>query len=63
VVTRAAHLRDHSASCGGRRQRLPGLLRRSLFLPDWFVRRRGLAMSLAFGVGVGSMILLPWLQT
>ncbi len=35
----------------------------SLFLPNWFVRRRGLAMSLAFsGVGVGSIILLPWLQ-
>ena len=35
----------------------------SLYLPNWFVRRRGLAMSLAFsGVGVGSVILLPWLQ-
>ena len=36
----------------------------SLFLPNWFVRRRGLAMSVAFsGVGVGSIILLPWVQT
>jgi MFS family permease len=35
----------------------------SLFLPNWFVRRRGLAMSLAFsGVGVGSITLLPWVQ-
>ena len=35
----------------------------SLYLPNWFVRRRGLAMSVAFsGVGVGSIILLPWLQ-
>jgi MFS family permease len=36
----------------------------SLFLPNWFVRRRGLAMSIAFsGVGVGSILLLPWVQS
>ena len=35
----------------------------SFFLPNWFVRRRGLALSVAFsGVGVGSIILLPWVQ-
>ena len=35
----------------------------SLFLPHWFVRRRGLAIGIAFaGVGVGSMVLFPWLQ-
>lgn len=35
----------------------------SLFLPNWFVQRRGLAMSIAFsGVGIGSMVLLPWMQ-
>jgi MFS family permease len=40
-----------------------GYTGQSLFLPNWFVRRRGLAMSLAFsGVGVGSIIVLPWLQ-
>ncbi len=36
----------------------------ALFLPNWFVRRRGLAISVAFsGVGVGSIIVLPWLGT
>jgi MFS family permease len=35
----------------------------ALFLPSWFVRRRGLAISIAFsGVGVGSIVLLPFLQ-
>jgi MFS family permease len=34
-----------------------------LFLPAWFARRRGLAMSIAFaGVGVGSIVLLPAMQ-
>jgi MFS family permease len=35
----------------------------SLYLPNWFVRQRGLAISIAFsGVGVGSIILFPWIQ-
>ncbi len=35
----------------------------SLFLPNWFVRRRGTAIGLAFsGVGIGSIVMLPWLQ-
>ena len=41
-----------------------GYTGQSLFLPNWFVRRRGLASSLTFaGVGVGSIVLLPWLQS
>jgi len=35
----------------------------SLFLPNWFIRRRGMAMGIAFaGVGIGSVTLLPWVQ-
>jgi MFS family permease len=35
----------------------------SLYLTRWFVRRRGLALSVAFsGVGIGSILILPWLQ-
>jgi len=35
----------------------------AVYLPNWFVRRRGLAMSIAFsGVGVGSIVVLPALQ-
>jgi MFS family permease len=33
----------------------------SLYLTNWFVRRRGLALSIAFsGVGIGSITILPW---
>jgi MFS family permease len=34
----------------------------SIYLTNWFVRRRGLALGIAFsGVGIGSITILPWL--
>jgi sugar phosphate permease len=40
-----------------------GYTGQALFLPNWFVRRRALAMSIAFaGVGFGSIVMLPALQ-
>jgi MFS family permease len=40
-----------------------GYTGQALYLTNWFVRRRGLALSIAFsGVGVGSIVLLPGLQ-
>ncbi|MGD9884785.1 MAG: MFS transporter [Reyranella sp.] len=36
----------------------------SQYLPNWFVRRRAMAIGLAFsGVGVGAITLLPWMQS
>lgn len=35
----------------------------SQYLPHWFVRRRALAISIAFsGAGFGAILILPWLQ-
>jgi MFS family permease len=35
----------------------------TLFLPNWFNRKRGLALGLAFaGVGIGSVTIFPWMQ-
>jgi len=35
----------------------------SVILPAWFSRKRGFAIGIAFsGVGIGSVVLLPWLQ-
>src|SRR5258706_4085322 len=40
-----------------------GYTGQSLYLPNWFVRRRGLASSLAFsGVGIGAIVGLPLVQ-
>ena len=42
---------------------LAGYTAQSLYLPNWFLRRRALALGVAFsGAGAGSVLLLPWLQ-
>jgi MFS family permease len=36
----------------------------SQYLPNWFVRRRALAIGIAFsGAGIGAILILPWVQT
>jgi len=36
----------------------------ALYLPNWFARRRGLAISIAYaGAGIGAIVLLPLLQS
>jgi MFS family permease len=40
-----------------------GYTGQGLYLPNWFARRRGLATSIAYaGVGLGSILMMPWLQ-
>ena len=56
LVTRPWHLYATLGVMVGGGSVCLGYTGQSLFLPNWFVRRRGLAMSLAFsGVGVGSI--------
>ena len=58
-----ADLRDARRAGRRRRQSASATACQSLFLPNWFVRRRGLAIGIAFsGVGIGSIVLLPWMQ-
>jgi MFS family permease len=43
---------------------IAGYTGHSLFLTNWFIQRRGAALGLAFsGVGIGSIVMLPWLQS
>jgi MFS family permease len=63
-VTRPWHLYATLGVLVGGGGNCLGYTGQSLYLPSWFVRRRGLAMSLAFsGVGLGSIVLLPWLSS
>lgn len=64
AITEPWHLYATLGLAVGAGANLMGFTAQSLFLPNWFVRRRGLAISIAFsGVGVGAIVLLPWLQT
>ena len=48
LVQKPWQLYADTRHAGGWRQRMPRVRRPGLSLPNWFVRRRGLAMSLAF---------------
>jgi MFS family permease len=62
-ITRPWHLHLTLGVLVGGGSLLMAYIGHSLFLPHWFVRRRGLAIGIAFsGVGVGSILLFPWLQ-
>jgi MFS family permease len=63
-MTNAWHLYLTLGVAVGAGANLMSFTAHSQFLPNWFVRRRGLALSIAFaGVGVGAITLLPWLQS
>src|SRR5256714_10068067 len=66
LATFAHEVWQFSATLGGPVRiggNLVGYGVQSVFLPNWFVRRRGLAIGVAFsGVGIGSIVLLPWMQ-
>ena len=64
LVTRPWHLYATLGVMVGGGSVCIGYTGQSLFLPNWFVRRRGMAIGIAFaGAGVGSILLLPWVQT
>jgi MFS family permease len=63
LTTEAWHLNATRGVLVGGGSVCLGYSGQSLFLPNWFVRRRGLATGIAFaGVGVGSIILFPAMQ-
>jgi MFS family permease len=63
-MTNAWHLYLTLGVAVGAGANLMSFTAHSQFLPNWFVRRRALAISIAFsGVGVGAITLLPWMQS
>jgi MFS family permease len=63
VITQPWHLYLTLGALVGGGSMALSYLGHALFLPAWFVRRRGLALGVAFsGGGVGSILLFPWLQ-
>ena len=66
LSTRIEHLWELYLTLGllvGAGANLMSYTAQSQYLPNWFVRKRGLAISIAFsGVGIGSILILPLLQ-
>jgi MFS family permease len=62
-IAQAWHLYAALGVLVGAGANLLGYTAQSLYLPNWFVRRRGFAVGIAFsGVGVGAIVLLPLFQ-
>ncbi len=63
LITTPLHLYATLGLLVGAGANLLSFTAQSLYLPNWFIRRRSLAISIAFsGAGVGAIVLLPWIQ-
>ncbi len=63
LITTPLHLYVTLGLLVGAGANLLSFTAQSLYLPNWFIRRRSLAISIAFsGAGVGAIVLLPWIQ-
>ena len=63
LITSAWHLYLTIGIFVGAGANLMSYTAHSTFLPNWFVKRRALAIGIAFsGVGIGAITLLPWFQ-
>jgi MFS family permease len=64
LATRPWHLYLSQGLLVGAGSSAVGYSGQALYLPNWFARRRGLAISIAYaGAGIGAIVLLPIIQS